>query len=436
LKDKTTSAVAEKYSFIIDYFQKNNPNAASELHFANAYELLLAVVLSAQCTDKRINMITPDLFAKYSTPFQLAKASYEEVFAMIKSVSYPNNKTKHLIGLAQKLVVDFKGVVPDNLEALITLPGVGRKTANVILSVVFDKPAMAVDTHVFRVANRLGIVKNATTPLAVEQQLVYHIPDHLQARAHHWLILHGRYVCLARAPKCDECGIASVCEMKNQKSQSLVFIPTSDQPNNSSSRRATSSLTFFFSFIFAFLFLFTSCIQKPEVPVPKPKGYFRLATPEVAYQRWDSVLPFTFDYSKHATLSFQKKENHVFWIDIYYPSLSAIFKMTYFPVQNNLHHFMWSEEEQVMFHVERMMTDDIQFSAVNDPKARVFGRIYELEGEKVATPFKFWLTDSSRHFVKSTLYFDFVPNNDSLAPIINYLKKDAWMMIDSWQWNK
>jgi endonuclease-3 len=208
--------LTQKYDFLINYFQQNNPNAASELHFSNAYELILAVVLSAQCTDKRVNMITPALYAKYPTPFELANASYQEVYEIIKSISYPNNKTKHLIGLAQKLVTDFNGVVPNNLEALTTLPGVGRKTANVILSVVFDLPAMAVDTHVFRVANRLGIVKDATTPLEVEKQLVQHFPEHLLARAHHWLILHGRYVCLARAPKCSECGIASVCEWVKQ----------------------------------------------------------------------------------------------------------------------------------------------------------------------------------------------------------------------------
>ena len=204
--------LTEKYKFLIDYFQKNNPNAASELHFLNAYELVLAVVLSAQCTDKRVNMVTPALYYRFPTPFDLAKASYEEVYQLIKSVSYPNNKTKHLLGLAQKLVTDFNGIVPDNLEALTSLPGVGRKTANVILSVIFNKPAMAVDTHVFRVANRLGIVKNATTPLEVEKQLVQHIPENLLARAHHWLILHGRYVCLARAPKCAECGLANICD--------------------------------------------------------------------------------------------------------------------------------------------------------------------------------------------------------------------------------
>jgi endonuclease-3 len=188
------------------------------LHFSNAYELLLAVVLSAQCTDKRVNMVVPALFAKYPSPFELVNASYEDLYALIKSVSYPNNKTKHLLGLAQKLVTDFNGEVPDTLEELTTLPGVGRKTANVMLSVIFDKPAMAVDTHVFRVANRLGIVTDAKTPLAVEQQLVEHFPESVLARAHHWLILHGRYVCLARAPKCQQCGIASVCEWKMKNS--------------------------------------------------------------------------------------------------------------------------------------------------------------------------------------------------------------------------
>jgi len=205
---------SEKYDFLVEYFQKNNPEAASELSFSNPYELLLAVVLSAQCTDKRVNMVTPALFAKYPTPFDLANASYEEVYKIIKSVSYPNNKTKHLLGLAQKLVTDFNGAVPDSLEKLTTLPGVGRKTANVILSVIFDKPAMAVDTHVFRVANRLGIVKDATTPFEVEKQLVQHFPEKVLSRAHHWLILHGRYVCLARAPKCHECGITSICEFQ------------------------------------------------------------------------------------------------------------------------------------------------------------------------------------------------------------------------------
>ncbi|MDR0205835.1 MAG: endonuclease III [Bacteroidales bacterium] len=203
--------VAEKYKFLVDYFQKNNPDAASELQYANPYELLLAVVLSAQCTDKRVNLVTPALFAHLPSPFELAKASYEEVYNLIKSVSYPNNKTKYLLGLGQKLVTDFNGVVPAHLEELTSLPGVGRKTANVILSVIFDKPAMAVDTHVFRVANRLGIVESSNTPIGVEKQLTAHFPESVLSRAHHWLILHGRYVCLARKPKCDVCGISKIC---------------------------------------------------------------------------------------------------------------------------------------------------------------------------------------------------------------------------------
>ena len=196
----------------------------------------------------------------------------------------------------------------------------------------------------------------------------------------------------------------------------------------------TSHLTPHTLYLLALICLFVSCVKKQEVPIPKPKGYFRLTTPEVAYQRWDSIFPFSFNYSKHATLSFQRKENNIYWIDIHYPLLSATFKMTYYPVTNNLHRLMWNEEEQVMFHVERMMTDDIQFSTVNDPVARVFGRLYELEGKNVATPFKFWLTDSAHYFVKGTLYFDFAPNNDSLAPIINYLRNDALMMVESWEW--
>jgi len=195
-----------------------------------------------------------------------------------------------------------------------------------------------------------------------------------------------------------------------------------------------SHLFSIFLLLFAFCFLLFACVQKKEAPIPKPKGYFRLTTPEVAYQHWDSVLPCTFDYSKNATLSFQKKENHVYWVDIFYPSLSATFKMTCFSVKNDLHRLMWNEEQQVMFHVERRMTDDIQFSTVNDPQAKVYGRLYELEGKNVATPFKFWLTDSANYFVNGTLYFEFEPNNDSLSPIIHYLKNDALFMVESWQW--
>ena len=207
----------DKYRYLIEYFESNNPEAASELHYENAFQLLVAVVLSAQCTDKRVNMITPELFALYPTPEMMALASPEKIYNVIHSVSYPNNKSKHLHGLAQKLVSDFGGEVPQTREELMTLPGVGRKSANVILSVCYDQPAMAVDTHVFRVSHRLGIVKNAETPFEVEKQLIKHIPEERIAVAHHWLILHGRYVCLARKPKCETCGIREVCEYAESK---------------------------------------------------------------------------------------------------------------------------------------------------------------------------------------------------------------------------
>lgn len=163
-------------------------------------------------------------------------------------------------------------------------------------------------------------------------------------------------------------------------------------------------------------------------------GYFRLETPPHEYQTWDSVMPFSFQYSKNAKIDFQRKEDNIYWFNVSYPTLAASFKMTYAPVKNNLRDLLWNEEQQVMFHVDRMMTEDIQYSHITDADARVYGQLYELEGKKVATPFKFWLTDSARYFVKATLYFDFEPNNDSLAPIINYLKEDALFMIDSWKW--
>ena len=206
-----------KYAFIIDYFLEHNPEASSELVYDDPYQLLVAVVLSAQCTDKRVNLITPNLFIKYPTPYDLAEASEMDIFESIKSCSYPNNKAKHLAGLSKMLIEIFNGVVPQTMEELIQLPGVGRKTANVILSVIFNQPAMAVDTHVFRVSNRLGIVKNSKTPFETEKQLVQHIPTDLLAVAHHWLILHGRYVCVARNPHCENCGLTSVCSFYNER---------------------------------------------------------------------------------------------------------------------------------------------------------------------------------------------------------------------------
>ena len=201
-----------RYRQFIAYFSEAMPEAASELHYRNPYELLVAVILSAQCTDKRVNMITPAFFERFSDAESLSKASSDEVFSLIKSCSYPNNKTKSLLGMGKMLFEDFNGVVPSDVEVLQKLPGVGRKTANVIASVIFNAPAMPVDTHVFRVANRMGLTKNAKNPLQTEKQLVEHIPQNLIPLAHHWLILHGRYVCVARKPKCKECGAQNFCE--------------------------------------------------------------------------------------------------------------------------------------------------------------------------------------------------------------------------------
>ena len=207
-----TMTLKQKYDFLIQYFAEHNPDAASELEFRNSFELIVAVVLSAQCTDKRVNIVTKGLFAQFPTPEAMAKAEVSEIQELIKSVSYPNNKAKHLSGLAKMLVSDFNGQVPDTMEELTRLPGVGRKTANVILAIVYDQPAMAVDTHVFRVANRIGLVKNATTPFEVEKQLTAHFPNNIIPKAHHWLILHGRYVCHSRKPDCENCGIKEACE--------------------------------------------------------------------------------------------------------------------------------------------------------------------------------------------------------------------------------
>ena len=202
----------QRYQFVIDYFLHHAPDAETELLYDNPYQLLVAVILSAQCTDKRVNMTTPAIFEKYPDADSLSKASFDELFPLIKSISYPNNKTKHLIGMAQKLQEQFNGQVPLTVDELVTLPGVGRKTANVITSVVDQQPNMAVDTHVFRVAARIGLTVNAKTPLATEKQLIQHIPRELIHIAHHWLILHGRYVCVARNPKCEKCGITEACK--------------------------------------------------------------------------------------------------------------------------------------------------------------------------------------------------------------------------------
>ncbi|MBS1578647.1 MAG: endonuclease III [Bacteroidetes bacterium] len=202
----------ERYEFVINYFQQHAPNAETELLYDNPFELLVAVILSAQCTDVRVNLTTPAIFRRYPTPQKLAKASFDDLFPLIKSISYPNNKTKHLIGMANMLLEKFNGEVPMTVDELIQLPGVGRKTANVVTSVIDKQPNMAVDTHVFRVSNRIGLTTNTKTPLATELQLIKNIPEHLVHKAHHWLILHGRYVCIARNPKCNICGLKEVCK--------------------------------------------------------------------------------------------------------------------------------------------------------------------------------------------------------------------------------
>lgn len=202
----------ERYKGVLEWFKNNVPVAETELHYENPFQLLIAVILSAQCTDKRVNMITPALFKDFPTPEVMAEASPEVIFEYIKSISYPNNKAKHLAGMARMLVSDFNSKVPSDIDELQRLPGVGRKTANVIASVVFDKPAMAVDTHVFRVSNRIGLTNNSKTPLETEKELVKNIPAELIPIAHHWLILHGRYTCLARKPKCEECGLKQWCK--------------------------------------------------------------------------------------------------------------------------------------------------------------------------------------------------------------------------------
>jgi len=201
----------ERFSFVIDYFQQHAPNAETELIYDNPYQLLVSVILSAQCTDKRVNITTPAIFEKYPDPLALSQARYEHLFGLIKSISYPGNKSRHLIGMAKMLIEKFAGKVPLTVDELIQLPGVGRKTANVITSVVDQQPNMAVDTHVFRVSARIGLTVSAKTPLAAERQLIKYIPTEFIHKAHHWLILHGRYICVARTPKCQQCGLRPAC---------------------------------------------------------------------------------------------------------------------------------------------------------------------------------------------------------------------------------
>ena len=206
----------ERYEFVIDYFQKNLPEAETELEYEDPYELLVAVILSAQCTDKRVNLTTPALFKRFPNVKALSKTDFDELFPFIKSISYPNNKTKHLIAMANLVMEKFNGKIPMTVEELMQLPGVGRKTANVVTSVVEQQPNMPVDTHVFRVSKRIGLAPlSAKTPLAVEKELVTNIPQELIHKAHHWLILHGRYTCVARNPKCEICGVRPACRFYN-----------------------------------------------------------------------------------------------------------------------------------------------------------------------------------------------------------------------------
>lgn len=217
----------ERFDFIIRHFLQTAPDAETELFYSNPYELLVAVVLSAQCTDKRVNLTTPRFFERFPTAESLSRASVEEVFELIRSISYPNNKAKHLVGLGQMLHHEFNDIVPAEIDQLVKLPGVGRKTANVIASVIFDKPAMAVDTHVFRVSARLGLTQKARTPLEAEKQLIKYLPEHLVSRAHHWLILHGRYICVARSPKCGDCALQEACQWyQKQARKAARNLPT------------------------------------------------------------------------------------------------------------------------------------------------------------------------------------------------------------------
>jgi endonuclease III len=204
--------IRERYKFIIDYFLEHTPEAETELIYDDPFQLLVAVILSAQCTDKRVNMTTPSIFAKYPDAKSMSKATIDQLFALIKSISYPNNKAKHLAGMSKMLMEKYNGEVPMTVDELIELPGVGRKTANVVTSVIDEQPNMAVDTHVFRVSARIGLTVGAKTPIATEKQLIRHLPEEYVYRAHHWLILHGRYTCVARKPKCNECGLTKVCK--------------------------------------------------------------------------------------------------------------------------------------------------------------------------------------------------------------------------------
>ncbi|MCK9220285.1 MAG: endonuclease III [Bacteroidales bacterium] len=222
----------DRFKTVIAYFLDHQPDADTELRYRDPYELTVAVILSAQCTDKRVNIITPAFFERFPTPESLSKASQEQVFSLIKSCSYPNNKAKNLIGMANALMGKFNGILPSDIDLLQTIPGIGRKTANVLASVIYHKPTLAVDTHVFRVADRLGLTTGAKNPLQTEKQLVRYIPEKLRGIAHHWLILHGRYICIARRPKCSSCGLIGCCRYyQDFKKKSVVNNSTTSKGN-------------------------------------------------------------------------------------------------------------------------------------------------------------------------------------------------------------
>lgn len=221
----------ERYSKFVSYFSEHMPDAQTELSFGTPFQLLVATLLSAQCTDKRVNQVTPALFAAYPTAQAMSQATEEELLGYVRSVSYPNSKSRHLLAMAKKLVSDFGGEVPQDVDALQTLPGVGRKTANVVASVAFGQSRMPVDTHVFRVANRIGLTNNSKTPLQTEETLVRHLPADVVSRAHHWLILHGRYVCQARKPQCDACGVADICLHFSKEGSRAEAMPASPAKN-------------------------------------------------------------------------------------------------------------------------------------------------------------------------------------------------------------
>ncbi len=216
--------IKERYKAVFDWFQEHMPVAETELEYSNPFELIVSVVLSAQCTDKRVNMTTPKLFHDFPTIESMADSSPEVIFDYIKSITYPNNKSKSLVGLAQKLLSDYDGIIPDDVDELQKLPGVGRKTANVVASVLYDKPVMPVDTHVFRISERLGLTTNSKTPLQTEKTLVKYIPKELIPKAHHWLILHARYICQARKPKCEQCGLSPWCRYYEKEVKPKILL--------------------------------------------------------------------------------------------------------------------------------------------------------------------------------------------------------------------